>query len=267
MGNKLKEITYLTVKHLKNNEIILPNEYSNKFASFAKELEVDITNDDVVLKDLQQNCDRVEKIVKSTSQSLDTIQNSTKKAQVAIVNKDEKTLGDVNKELEQMQKQINFLQKELFSDSLTGAYNRKWFADYYLSDERFQNSGVLAFIDLNKFKIINDTYGHLIGDQVLKYLVKFLKTNLNHDGIDIVRYAGDEFVVLFSEELTKNMNVNELILNAQKKLSAQKLKSAKIKDLQFSFSYGLVNFEKNDNIERILEIADELMYKNKQDNR
>jgi len=267
MGNKLREVTYLTVKHLKNNDIILPGEYSQKFERFAKELEVDITNDDVVLKDLHQNCERMDKIVQSTNDSLDTIQSSTKKAQVAIVNKDEAALESINKELSEMQKQINFLQKELFSDALTSAYNRKWFSDYFLSEEKFQQNGKMAFIDLNKFKFINDTYGHLLGDQVLKYLVKFLKKELEDEGVDVVRYAGDEFIVLFTGESLNTLNIEEKMLETQAKLARQKLKSAKIESLQFSFSYGLIDFKQDDKIEKILELADELMYENKQKNR
>lgn len=267
MSNKLREVTYLTVKHLKNNDIILPGEYSKKFERFAKELEVDITNDDVVLKDLHQNCDKMDKIVKTTSESLDSIHSSTQKAQVAIQNKDEESLAGINKELSEMQKQINFLQKELFSDALTGAYNRKWFSDFYLNEDNFPCDGKMAFIDLNKFKIINDSYGHLLGDQVLKYLVKFLKQVLAYDGVDVVRYAGDEFIVLFSDEAVKSLDVDKLMLDAQDKLSRQKLKSAKVKELKFSFSYGLVTFKHSDRIEKILEEADELMYENKQKNR
>lgn len=266
MSNKLKEVTYLTVKHLKNNEIILPGEYSKKFARFAKELEVDITNDDVVLKDIDQNNDKIDKIVRNTNNSLDNIHKSTTKAQVAIENKDEQTLANISKELGEMKKQINFLQRELFSDPLTKAYNRKWFTDYFLNEEKFQSDGKLAFIDLNKFKIINDTHGHLMGDQVLKYLVRFLKNELDYDGVEVIRYAGDEFILIFTSDKL-NLNISKKMIDTQKKLSEQKLKSAKVDSLQFSFSYGLVDFKTGDNLGNVLELADRLMYENKLKNR
>lgn len=267
MGNKLKEVTYLTIKNLKNNDIILPGEYSTHFANIARDMEVDITNEEVVLKDLHQDCERMDKIVKTTSNSLDSIHDSTKKAQTAIVNKDEASLASITNELSEMQKQIKFLQKELFSDALTGAYNRKWFADYYLDDGKFQNDGKMAFIDLNKFKIINDTHGHLLGDLVLKYLVKFLQKELAYEGVNVMRYAGDEFMVLFSASAVKRLKVEEKMNEAQIKLAKQKLKSTKVNDLQFSFSYGLVDFKTSDIVDDILEKADELMYENKQKNR
>lgn len=267
MSNKLKEATYLTVKDLKKYDIVLPGKYSKIFEDMAKKLQIDFQKDDVLLKDLQENEEHVSKIVKKTSESLDTLQKSTSDARKAIVDKDDASLLSINSELEKMQNQINFLQKELFSDPLTHAYNRKWFADYYLKDDEFKNDGYIAFIDLNKFKFINDSYGHIVGDQVLKYLVKFLKENLKYPGVYVSRYAGDEFIILFDKDKTLNLDVSKLMKDAQIKLSMQKLKSAKIKELQFSFSYGLTAFKENDKIEEVLEIVDELMYKNKQESR
>ncbi len=267
MGNKLKEVTYLTVKNLKAYDIILPGQYSKTFENMAKRLEVDFDKEDILLKDLHQNEVHVSKIVKITNQSLDSLQKSTIDARKAIIDKDDSSLSAINVELEKMQKQIDFLQKELFSDPLTHAYNRKWFSDYYLKDDNFKNDGYIAFIDLNKFKSINDNFGHIVGDQVLKYLVKFLKENLNFPGVYVSRYAGDEFIVLFDKEETLELDVFKLMKDVQNKLSKQKLKSTKIKELHFSFSYGLSAFGKNDKIEDILEKVDKLMYENKQENR
>lgn len=267
MSNKLKEITYLTVKDLKKHDIILPGTYSTTFEGIAKKLEVNFENENMVLKDLHQDINHVDSIVKKTNENLTSLHQSTCNAQRAIKDKDDESLKAINHELSEMQKQINFLQKELFSDPLTGAYNRKWFADYYLNDEKFQNDGFIAFLDLNKFKTINDTYGHIIGDQVLKYLVKFLQKELNHPGVDVIRYAGDEFIVLFTKGKTTVPNADRTMKDVQEKLAKQKLKSSKIKELQFSFSYGLSPFRKEQKVDEVLEIVDELMYKNKQENR
>ncbi|PLY07325.1 MAG: hypothetical protein C0625_06865 [Arcobacter sp.] len=266
MSNKLKEVTYLTVKNLKSHDIILPGKYSNTFSNIAKKLQVDFSEEDIILKDLHQNEEHVNKIVKKTSESLDTLQKSTTEAREAIQLKDDESLNGINLELIKMQEQINFLQKELFSDPLTKAYNRKWFADYYLKNDKFQKNGSIAFIDLNKFKIINDTYGHLVGDQVLKYLVRFLEKELPYSGIDIVRYAGDEFLILFDMKKTSSLDIKEIMKKIQIKLLKQKLKSSKINELKIGFSFGLTDFKKDQEIEYILEIVDTLMYKNKQEN-
>ncbi len=264
MSNKLKEVTYLTVKDLKKHDIILPGTYSNTFEGIAKKLEVNFDNENIILKHLHQDVNHVDTIVKKANENLTSLHKSTCDAQKAIKDKDDESLIAINNELSKMQKQIDFLQKELFSDPLTAAYNRKWFADYYLKDEKFQNDGFISFLDLNKFKIINDEYGHIIGDQVLKYLVKFLQKELNYPGVSVVRYAGDEFIILFNKEEISSLNVDKIMRDAQIKLSQQKLKSAKIKELKFSFSYGLTSFKKEQDVEYILNIVDELMYKNKE---
>ncbi|MAC82580.1 MAG: hypothetical protein CL624_00425, partial [Arcobacter sp.] len=68
-------------------------------------------------------------------------------------------------------------------------------------------------------------------------------------------------------EILNSIDIENTMLETQVKLSKQKLKSAKIESLQFSFSYGIVDFKQGDKIENILEQADELMYENKMKNR
>ena len=267
MSQKLREITFLTIKNLKNNEIILPEDYSKVFVKIAKDLNIDLNNDNLMQKELNYSTDEINKIVDKTSKSLTEIHSSTQKAQKAILDKDDVSLSHISDDILDMQKQILFLQKELFSDSLTKAYNRKWFNDHYLKEEKLPENGKLVFLDINKFKTINDTYGHLIGDQVLKYLVKFLQTQLNYSSVHLIRYAGDEFLIIFGEEVFNEINVEDKMKDVQEKLSNQKLKSAKIDNLQFSFSYGLLDYKKDDNIVDILTVADRLMYENKQKNR
>lgn len=263
MSDKLREVTYLTVNELKEQDIVLPGKYSSIFENYAKKLEIEIDNQDVILKELHQDCEHVNKIVNKTNDNLCVLKKSTSDARTAIENKDKKSLENIYSELEKMQEQINFLQRELFSDNLTKAYNRKWFKDYYLNDGLFSSKGAIAFIDLDKFKAINDSFGHLIGDQVLRYLVKFLSTELNFDGVNIIRYAGDEFLITFDEKMTNQMDVSILLKTLQLKLSQQKLKTTKINNIQFSFSYGLVSHFHGDSLEYVLDKADELMYKNK----
>lgn len=263
MGNKLKEVTYLTVKDLKKEEIILPSTYSNAFEANAKELDVDFNEKDEILKDLDQDINHVHKIVDKTIKNLDTLSTSTSKAQKAIKDKDEISLDEVNTELSKMQNEIDFLKKELFSDSLTKACNRKWFSDIFLADDKFKENGYLVFIDIDKFKDINDNFGHLLGDQVLKYLVVFLKKELACPDVKIVRYAGDEFIILFKEKASLKIDIKDLMIGTQSKLEIQKLKSGKGTKLQFSFSFGLEKFKKNDDFAEVITKADEKMYKNK----
>lgn len=261
MGN-LKEVTYLTLKELKKYEIVLPKDYTHIFQNYAKDLDLDVENEELVNSEIKQEYSHMQNIVKETSENISTIKDSTSSAKEAIINKDEKSLEQILENLTKMQEKIDYLQKELFSDALTKAYNRKWFLDHFLENDTFQNNGYLCFIDVNKFKSINDNYGHIVGDQVLKYLVRFLQTNIDIKGAKVVRYAGDEFMVLFDDSINKVV-IEKTIKESQKKISTQKLKSSKVEALYFSFAYGLVNFKKNDTLENIINEADELMYKNK----
>jgi diguanylate cyclase (GGDEF)-like protein len=121
----------------------------------------------------------------------------------------------------------------------------------------------MVFIYLNKFKSINDTYGHLIGDKVLKYFSKQIQKELRKEDL-LFRYAGDEFIILF-ENSNKKIILDKM-LNIQKKYNNIKFKvNNKIK-IDISFSFGMAKFKKNDIAKKIIKKADENMYKNKKKN-
>jgi diguanylate cyclase (GGDEF)-like protein len=262
---KLKEITYKVLKKIKGAEVVLPSDYSKLFEECAKEINFDLNNQELVLKDLNHDANKLDNIVKNTNKNLETLQTSTKNAQEAIISKDTNKLGKITHDLEEMRKEIQFLQQELFSDTLTKAYNRKWFYTEYIDNNQFKMSGFLAFIDLNKFKQINDTYGHIIGDMVLKYLSNFLKKEVTFKQRHVVRYAGDEFLLLIDDKISYE-KINKELVQIQEKLTKQKLKIKSSNNITFSFgfSYGLVEFKKNDSVEEIIEQADGKMYKDKQ---
>ena len=117
MTTKLKEITFLTIKNLKNNEIILPGDYLKVFDQIAKELKLDLQDNLLMEKELSYSTDKINKIVEKTSKNLTQMHSSTKKAQKAILDKDDVSLSSISDEISDMQKQISFLQKELFSET------------------------------------------------------------------------------------------------------------------------------------------------------
>jgi diguanylate cyclase (GGDEF)-like protein len=80
------------------------------------------------------------------------------------------------------------------TDNLTNLYNRRYFSDKLIENEK---SGYVALIDLDDFKVINDTYGHNIGDEVLKYMGSLMNEILA-DG-NPSRYGGEEFAVFFTD--------------------------------------------------------------------
>ncbi|MFT5661560.1 MAG: two-component system C4-dicarboxylate transport sensor histidine kinase DctB [Sulfurimonas sp.] len=94
------------------------------------------------------------------------------------------------------------IEEKAYMDGLTGVYNRNKF-DVKIKkelerNERYKRNLSIALIDIDHFKIFNDTYGHLIGDEVLIMLAQTLKKKVR-DVDTFARWGGEEFVILFPE--------------------------------------------------------------------
>jgi len=146
-------------------------------------------------------------------------------------------------------------------DELTGIMNRRSFNKIFeieadkvkISDEILS----LVMIDLDDFKVINDTYGHNFGDKVLKHFSHLLEQFVRKSDV-VARMSGDEFVILFRScpiEMAKERmrSITDEIL------------SKNIDGVNTSFSYGICEYSSKDKltIEEILILADTRMYNNK----
>ena len=117
--------------------------------------------------------------------------------------------NDLNKNLYLAVDKINIttikaevLEKFAYTDTLTGLYNRRHFIELTQipldKAKRFNTPCYAMILDLDFFKKVNDTYGHLAGDEVLKNAAQVMKNTLRSYDI-LARYGGEEFVVLVSE--------------------------------------------------------------------
>lgn len=143
---------------------------------------------------------------------------------------------------------------ELYKDALTGAYNRRYFEDELKT--RMETSGV-AMIDIDDFKLCNDTYGHNAGDAALETLVKVIRKYIRKTDL-LVRYGGDEFLLLVSgvsEEI-----FDEKLHQIQKQVSETVVPGYPRLKLSISVG-GLVCT--NEPLERAVDRADHLMYQAK----
>lgn len=186
-----------------------------------------------------------------------------------------KASGDsVNAKLAASQKEIITLRENLAKatseserDFLTGAYNRKAFdkrlLEAMVEAKEKQTSLVLMMLDVDHFKKFNDTYGHLIGDEVLKIVAKTLTDSVK--GMDIVvRYGGEEFAVILPKTpIGGGMIVAEAI---RKAIAGRELKR---KDTganygQVTISSGVAAFRHDhDTPESFVRRADEALYRSK----
>ena len=149
-------------------------------------------------------------------------------------------------------------------DGLTGLLNHRAFMDRF-EDEvrraiRFQQKHVLVVLDLDKFKRINDTHGHLYGDYVIKQIGKILQDSVRN--IDVVaRYGGEEFtIILVDTSQTHSLAVTQRIVNNIEKF---KFSLDGINE-KMTISAGMAEFPKDsDNIKILIEKADKAMYKAK----
>ena len=114
------------------------------------------------------------------------------------------------------QSEYNIMHKSAIHDGLTDLLNHKAYQERFVEElsraKRFKQNLVLLILDLDKFKRINDTYGHLYGDYVLKDVAKILKESVRN--IDIcARYGGEEFaIVLVNTDIENARPVAERII-------------------------------------------------------
>lgn len=102
-------------------------------------------------------------------------------------------------QIAEQKKRIDYLESLAMTDELTGLLNRRGFEDFLhrtlSAAKRYKEYGVIAYIDLDDFKPINDRYGHAVGDQVLCEVANVLLENVRASDV-VARVGGDEFVVM-----------------------------------------------------------------------
>lgn len=257
---KLKIITFETRDSLANYPIVTPSVFASTFSNIAKKHKVEIENEsDLAYDIITQECSRLDKMQENTSKNAQELSNNTNRAINAIKTKDEKLLQSVLKETELLRREIEKLKESIYKDELTYLYNRKWLHDKYIDKDtqKLSTSGHLALLDLNYFKLINDTHGHIVGDKVLIYLAKQFQKSAH----PAVRYGGDEFLLLFNADISLQSAKKEI--DALREDIVNKKLKAHDNTFSISFSYGLASFHEGDFLSDIIDLADKNMYQDK----
>ena len=166
--------------------------------------------------------------------------------------------------LDQQEKIIKKLERLTIEDSLTGLYNSRHLFDQLdieiKRSDRYLHSISLMFIDVDNFKSINDTYGHMIGDKILSLIGKRIRTSLRANDT-AYRFAGDEFTIMLPE--TK---LNEAKIIADRILANFAHNSLTIDEREITkltLSIGIAEYQRNEGMEQFLHRADAKMYEAK----
>ncbi len=154
------------------------------------------------------------------------------------------------------------------TDSLTGIFNRKKFDEYsklaIQNAKRYKNPFTMVVLDLNKFKIINDTHGHNVGDQILKHFTQTI-TQAIRESDQFFRTGGDEFILILHNTRTDDAKIT--IEKLKNELLSKSLNIDEI-TLFVEASFGIAEYEKDGNsIDELYKIADERMYSEKKESK
>jgi len=258
-NHTLEIITNETRDKITKMDVVTPSIYSSIFSKYADEHNFDLENEDEISrKILQEECSFLTELQSQTTQSANKLSENTNKALTAMRDKNESLLQDVLKETESLRMEVEKLKESVYQDELTHTYNRKWLHDHFIDfDQKFIKGGTLAIIDLNYFKLINDTHGHIIGDKVLIFVAAQLKALERN----VIRYGGDEFIIIF-EENTPEATAMKRLNKTRENILAKKLKAHDTK-FTLSFSFGITAFKAQEELAKVIERADKNMYEDK----
>ena len=163
---------------------------------------------------------------------------------------------------------VRELQRVAMKDALTGLINRAAFAQAYAREralsQRRSRPLAVALIDLDKFKSINDTYGHAAGDDVLKRASSAIVGALRRTDV-VGRWGGEELVVLLPE--TELDGARRGIENALAAVRALQFTAEGHEPYRVTFSAGVVAAGEDETLEAAVERADKLLYTAKQSGR
>ncbi|MDD5717876.1 MAG: GGDEF domain-containing protein [Sulfuricurvum sp.] len=231
-------------------KVVFPAQYGKLYWEAAKTYHIELKPDELLTREMLD-----EKMVRH----IITLSECTDRAISAMEAKNKSELEAVLAETKELKEEIAELQKIVYEDSLTKTYNRRWFNDTFLENDQLtlNQTGTLVLVDLNKFKSINDAYGHITGDKVLVHIAE----KLRETRMQIIRYGGDEFIIIFNADKTVPEIKN--IMEGMIRYFDTAYFKVEEGSFRLSFSYGITPFSHGDDISTIIESADSAMYAHK----
>lgn len=192
----------------------------------------------------------------------------TMSASISLLRHATNRIEQADKTIAELQRRIETLEEQATHDALTGILNRRGFFEAYMQElgrvERgYSEGGLLILIDLDNFKVINDTYGHQAGDAALRLVGKTLSGGSR--SMDVcARLGGDEFVLLLA-----NTEREKALVRAQNLI--RQLNSLSLvwygAEIPIRASLGLKDYRGGETPETIFGDADAHLYNEKRSNK
>ncbi|MFP5519234.1 MAG: GGDEF domain-containing protein [Bdellovibrionia bacterium] len=207
--------------------------------------------------------------------SLQELKQSAKQFIDQYVENQTKREKRISKRLTHLKSNLQVVKKELVeanttmrTDHLTGAFNRRSFDEemrkHYKFFEATSTTSCLAILDIDHFKKINDTFGHDVGDFVLKEFVRILQDTFTEPGLFLARTGGEEFAVIFPEWSSDRAlaKIEEAHNKVRKEVFIHDGKQ-----IRYTMSAGIANLTDGDTIDSWIKKADEALYHSKHSGR
>lgn len=187
------------------------------------------------------------------------------RAMLARVKAAESQLESATREASDLREKLEEARDNARRDPLTGLPNRRAFEEAYSEHSAKGDAMCVAVCDIDKFKLVNDGFGHAVGDRVLKAIADVLTEQCgNHL---VVRYGGEEFVVLFSG---LDLSSAQSILESARQIVSRKRYRLRETDTplgEVTFSAGLTAARPEEDVTDVFVRADGLLYAAKADGR
>ncbi len=182
----------------------------------------------------------------------------------------EKKLEKSSITMQQLKREMEEIRAEAYTDSLTGIPNRKKFdleVVRLVAEAREEATPLsIIFIDIDHFKSFNDTYGHQIGDQVLRLVARAFRDSLKGQDF-FCRYGGEEFVIILPKTPLKGAAHIADILRQSIKNKDIKNKATNEKLTSVTISSGVAELRNDEEIDKWVSRADNALYRAKKQGR
>lgn len=182
----------------------------------------------------------------------------------------EKKLEKSSSTMQQLKEEMEMIREEAYTDSLTGIPNRKKFdleVIRLVAEARDEASDLsLIFIDIDHFKSFNDTYGHQIGDQVLRLVARAFRESLKGQDF-FCRYGGEEFVIALPKTSLDGAGRIAEILRESIMQKDIKNKITNETLTRVTISAGVAELRKDEEVEKWISRADKALYRAKKQGR